>query len=61
MDENVVTFQLNYTSGKTIGIIHEDPDNQSLKSEDGHVALRTNTPESNFRAIFFQGKSIFQR
>ena len=52
-----VRIQLSYTSasGKRKGNIIEDLDNESLKSEEGHVAQRTNTPESRFRAIFFKG------
>ena len=62
LDENGVMFQLSYTSasGKRTGGILEDLDNESLKSEEGYVAVRTNTPESKFRAIFFKGNKFFQ-
>ena len=64
LDDLEVRIQLTYTSasGKRTGLIIQDLDNESLKSEEGSVALRTNTPESAFRAIFLKGiffKGIF--
>ena len=57
LDDHEVRIQLTYTSasGKRKGAIIQDLDNDSLKSEEGFVAQRTNTPESPFRAIFFKG------
>jgi hypothetical protein len=62
LDLNVVSFQLNFTSGsgKKGGYIHEDLDAKALKSEDGYIAKRTNSPESCFRKIFFNGNSFFK-
>ena len=54
-------FELYYTSasGKRTGCIKENPGNEALKSEEGYVALRTNTPESYIRAIFFKGMKLY--
>ena len=62
LDDHEVRIQLTYTSasGKRKGAIIQDLDNESLKSEEGFVALRTNKPESPFRAIFFKGNKFFQ-
>ena len=62
LDDHEVRIQLTYTSasGKRKGAIIQDLDNESLKSEEGFVSLRTNTPESPFRAIFFKGNKFFQ-
>ena len=57
LNDKELRIQLSYTSasGKRKGGFIEDLDTESLKSEEGHVVQRTNTPESKFRAIFFKG------
>ena len=59
LNDKELRIEFSYTSasGKRKGGIIEDLDTESLKSEEGHVVRRTNTPESKFRAIFFKGNT----
>ena len=59
LNDKELRIEFSYTSasGKRKGGIIEDLDTEFLKSEEGHVVQRTNTPESKFRAIFFKGNT----
>jgi len=64
LDTNIITIQLNVTSGsgKKTGYIHEDLDAKGLRSQDGYVAERTNNSSLQFsrlRNIFFGGNHFF--